>query len=165
MEKNKVSQLPERLTIAEADARYGLAVAEPVRLMAFDREMAELAEKMIGEVMAVFDDTGIDLDYTEESLGELDDLIQAIWKDEPIEEDEALDAIVSNWGAYFAQVIRQHVGGEWIFRQDLEHASIRFARAGFEIFPLHKLRRRLVLGEGESLTTYYERLLEDLSRD
>lgn len=162
MEKPKATPLHERLTTPEADAIYGPAVTDPVKLLAFDREMAELGDKMIAEVMALFDDTGIDLDYSEESLDELDALIGELWH-EPIEEDETLDAIVSNWGAYIGLVIRQHLGGEWVFRQDLEHTAIRFPRTGLEVFPLHMVRRRFLEGAQRTLLATYEGLVEELT--
>lgn len=163
MEKKLVEKLPERATRTEADALYGPPARGDRQQLTFDREMAELGDKMIVEVTALFDDQGIDLDYSEESLDELEVLIGELWHGEPIEE-EALEAIVANWGAYLGLTILQNIGGEWTFRKDLEHASIHFPRTGMEIFPMHKVRRRLVLGPQESLVDFYEDLIEDLSR-
>lgn len=165
MEKNKVSNLPERLSVSEADAQYGPAVTEGAALLAFNREMAELGDKMVAEVMAVFDDTGIDLDYTEESLEELDDLIDMIWADSPITEEEAVEAVVANWGAYFGLTILHNLGGEWVFRKDLEHTAVRFPRLSLEIFPLHKVKKRMMLGKEEHLYNFYERLVDELTAD
>lgn len=161
MERNKVALLPDTLPTAEADERFGVAVSERNALISFDREMAELGDKMVTEVMAVFDDTGVDMDYSEESLSELDALIDELWP-EPIEEDEALDAIVANWGAYFGLTILQNLGGEWRFRKDLDHAAVRFPRTGDEVFPLHLVRKRLLLGRQHSLYDFYSELVETL---
>lgn len=161
MEKNKAHELPDALPTAEADARFGVAVADRHALISFDREMAELGDKMVTEVMAVFDDTGVDMDYSEESLEELDALIDELWPD-PIDEDETLDAIVANWGAYYGLTILQNLGGEWRFRKDLDHASVRFPRTGEEIFPLHLVRKRLLFGHQHSLYTFYSDLVESL---
>ncbi|HEY9721918.1 MAG TPA: hypothetical protein V6D47_07875 [Oscillatoriaceae cyanobacterium] len=163
MEKKQVEKLPEFASRHEADALYGPAARDERHQLTFEREMAELGDKMIVEVMALFDDQGIDLDYSEESLVELEALIDELWHGEPIEE-EALEAIVANWGAYLGLTIQQNIGGEWTFRKDLEHASIFFPRTGMEAFPMHKVRRRLVLGPQESLVNYYEGLIEELSR-
>lgn len=161
MDNSKVHQLPDLLPTAEADERFGEAVTDRNALISFDREMAELGDKMVTEVMAVFDDTGVDMDYSEESLSELDALIDELWP-EPIEEEEALDAIVSNWGAYYGITIIQNLGGEWRFRKDLDHASVRFPRTGDEVFPLHLVRKRILLGPKYSLYAFYEELVASL---
>ncbi len=150
------------LSRAEADARYGTASAEgPI---SFAREMAELSDKMVAEVMAHFNDHGIDLDYTEESLEDLDRLVSETWP-EPIEDKETLEAIVSNWGAYLAQTILENVGGRWAVRSDLEHVSLRFERANLEAFPLHAVRRRFLLGQDAAISTFYEHLIERLTAE
>jgi hypothetical protein len=40
---------------------------------------------------------------------------------------------------------------------------VHFPRTGLEVFPLHKVRRRLVLGPQESLFGFYEGLVEELT--
>jgi hypothetical protein len=161
MDKTKPHELPDTLETAEADRRFGLAVTERNAIISFDREMAELGDKMTAEVMAVFDDTGVDMDYSELSLEELDALIDELWP-EPIEDPESLDAIVANWGAYYGLTILQNLGGEWSFRKDLDHASVRFSRLKLEVFPLHLVRKRLLFGHKHSLYAFYENLVETL---
>lgn len=163
MEKrNKVAQLPEFLYRNEADVLYGDAVVNTPQNVTFEREIAELADEMVTGVMAVFDDAGVLLDYSDESVAELDRLAAQLWP-EAIEEEEVLDAIVANWGAYLGQAIIDNLGGEWTFRQDLEHASVHFPRTGMEAFPFHKVRKRLVLGPQESMADFYEALVEELT--
>jgi hypothetical protein len=161
MEKSKVEQLPEVLYRNEAEFLYGPTVTLLPEKLAFDREMAELAEKMVLEVSTLFEDQDIELDYSEESLEDLDKLVANLWP-APISEEEALEAIVSNWGAYLGRVILEHVGGEWTFRQDLEHASIFFPRTGMEVYPLHKVRKRFMLGAQESFSEFYEAIVREL---
>jgi hypothetical protein len=161
-EKTDPSKLPELLFRTEADALYGPAVTAQAQILAFDREMAELSDKMILEVMALFDDHEIELDFSEESLDELDLLVDQQWPN-PIEEPEVLDAIVANWGAYLGQLILENLGGKWAFRKDLDHASIHFERLDLEAFPLHVVRKRFQLGKGESLSGYYQGLVDRLT--
>jgi hypothetical protein len=162
MEKRKVAQLPEFLFRNEADVLYGDAVLGTPQNVTFERELSELADEMVTGVMAVFDDAGVLLDFSDESIEELDRLAAQLWP-EPMEEEEALDAIVANWGAYLGQAIIENLGGEWTFRQDLEHASVHFPRTGMEAFPFHKVRKRLVLGAQESMGDFYEALVEELT--
>jgi hypothetical protein len=164
LDKNRINRTPDFLFRAEADALYGAAVDAPASILAFEREMAELADKMVLEVTALFDEHELELDLSEESLEGLDRLVDQLWP-EPIEDEEALDAIVANWGAYVGQTILEHLGGQWTFRQDLDHASLHFPRLGLEAFPLHVVRKRLVLGADESLAAFYEALVERLTSD
>jgi hypothetical protein len=163
MEKHKTAQLPEFLFRNEADVLYGDAVTGTPKNLTFERELAELSDEMVTGVMAVFDDAGVLLDYSEDSVEELDRLAAQLWP-EPLEEEETLDALVSNWGAYLGQAIIENLGGEWTFRQDLEHASVHFPRTGMEAFPFHKVRKRLVLGAEESMYDFYEAIVEELTQ-
>ncbi|MEB3224078.1 MAG: DUF6278 family protein [Candidatus Sericytochromatia bacterium] len=164
LDKNRINRTPDFLFQAEADALYGAAVEDRPRILAFEREMAELADKMMLEVTALFEEHELELDLSEESLEALDRLVDQLWP-EPIEDEEALDAIVANWGAYLGQAVLEQLGGHWTFRQDLEHASLHFTRLGLEAFPLHVVRKRLVLGPHESLSGFYEALVERLTAD
>lgn len=161
-DKNRVNRIPDLLFRTEADALYGQAATGQAQVLAFEREMAELGDKMILEVMALFDDLEIELDFSEESLDELDLLIDQQWP-EPIEDAEVLDAIVANWGAYLGQLILENLGGKWTFRQELDHASVHFPRMDLEAFPLHVVRKRFQLGKDESLSGFYQALVDRLT--
>ena len=170
MKKPDPAKLPEFMTRVDADAAFGApAAAGTAARITFEREMADLCDKMTTELMAVFDDTHIELDFSDESLEALDDLADQLWP-EPVDAEaedadpEALDAVVANWGAYLGLTIRENIGGEWTFRQDLEHASLHFPRLDIEAFPMHAMRRRLALGPGlgSRLSTFYERLVAGL---
>lgn len=155
---------PEFLYKGEADAAYGPAVVAPAQLLVFEREMAEVSEKMILEVMALFDDHEIELDHSEESFEELDKLMDQNWPN-PIEDEEVLEAIVANWGAYLGVSIVENIGGTWTFRKDLEHASIYFPRLDLEAFPLHVIKQRFQLGGRgqQTLATFYGALVAKLT--
>lgn len=153
--------LPDFLPAEEADARYGPALTGERQTISFDREMHELRDKMVLEIETLFD---VHLDDSPESLETLEEVLHQAWP-EPVEDPETLEAIVANWGAYLARVILESLGGAWAFRQDLEHASLRFSRTGLETFPLHRVRQRFLLGPAYSLQAYYEQLVEELTRD
>lgn len=161
VDKNRVNRTPEFLFRAEADALYGPPVEEASRRVVLERELAELSDKMILEVTTLFDDHPLELDLSEESLSELDGLVEILWP-EPVEDPDALDAIVANWGAYLGETILNNLGGHWVFRQDLEHVSIHFPRTGLEAFPMHLVRKRLMLGEQESMAGFYDALVAKL---
>jgi hypothetical protein len=161
IDKNRINGTPEFLYRAEADALYGPAVEDSVRRLVLEREFAELSDKMVLELTTLFDDHPLDLDLSEDSLSDLDGLVETLWP-EPIEDPEALDAIVANWGAYLGETILHNLGGQWTFRQDLDHVSVHFPRTGLEAFPLHLIRKRLTLGASESIAGFYEALVGKL---
>lgn len=163
-DSNRVNRIPEFLFKGEADVAYGQAVTAQIQLLAFEREMSELSDKMILEVTALFDDHEIELDHSEDSLDELDRLSDQLWS-KPIEEEDVLDAIVANWGAYLAQTILENLGGTWVFRKDLDHASIYFPRLDLEVFPLHVVRKRFHLGGAgqQALAGFYDALVAKLT--
>lgn len=158
-----IARLPEFLFQNEADALYGEAVPGQAENLAFERELAELSDKMILEVMALFDEEAIELDFSEESLEELDKLVSQVWGEVPPDDADVLDAIVANWGAYLGMVILQNLGGRWSFRKDLDHTSVHFPRTGMEVFPLHKVRKRFRLGADESFASFYEAIVAELT--
>lgn len=158
-----IARLPEVLYSNEADALYGQALGGLAENLAFEREMAELTDKMVLEVGAMFDEDNIELDFSEDSLDQLDRLVSQVWGDDKPEDVEVLDAIVANWGAYLGQAIMHNLGGRWQFRKELDHASVLFPRTGMEVFPMHKVRKRFRLGESESIATFYEAIVEELT--
>ncbi len=158
-----IAKLPELLFGNEADLLFGNAIQGIAECLAFEREMAELTDKMVLEVSAMFDEENIDLDLGEDSLEALDALVTQVWGEAPPDDPDALDAIVANWGAYLGQTILHNVGGQWHFRSDLDHASVYFPRTQMEVFPLHKVRKRFRLGENESLAEFYEAIVHELT--
>ena len=163
---NRIQKLPDPsfLYKVEADVAFGPSVGDAKQLISFEREMNELSDKMILEVTALFDDHEIELDHSEDSLDELDQLLDQNWP-EAVEDEEVLEAIVANWGAYLGAMILENVGGKWSFRQDLEHASIYFERLNLEAFPMHVIRKRFQFGgRGQrTMATFYGELVAKLT--
>jgi hypothetical protein len=158
-----IARTPEILYQNEADALYGPPVTREAETIAFEREMSELGDKMVLEIGALFDEDNIELDFTDESLEELDKLVSQVWYEGPPDDPDVLDAIVANWGAYLGQTILTNLGGNWHFRKDLDHASIIFPRTTMEVFPMHKLRKRFRLGMDHSIFDFYEAIVEELT--
>jgi hypothetical protein len=69
-----------------------------------------------------------------------------------------LDFQTRLWGSYFGEVIRRRFGGEW----DLTlypggPATVPTLVIGeSRLYPLMKVYRRLTMGEGENLSTFYK---------
>lgn len=78
-----IAQLPELLYLDEANALYGLPVEGEAENKALEREMADLTDKMLLEVGAMFEDDFIELDMTADSLDDLDRLVSQVWGEMP----------------------------------------------------------------------------------
>ncbi|GEM_PF-6616874 len=159
-----MEQCPVELSSTDADRLYGSHGLDVLRCQQLTRELEELSEKMIQEVMITFEEEGVELDFSLESLEELDALITQHWP-EPIEDEDALSAIVANWGAYLTLLILQNVGGQLRFRRELEHVSIHFERLDWEVLPLHRVRLRFSGHTDHTLTDYYIGIVEHLTAE
>lgn len=159
-----IAQLPILVPTREADRLYGPPAQGQGPTMALERELIELSEKAILELMALFGDDLLQLDLSQESLEEMDRLAATAFEPPP-EEQEVLDAMTANWGAYVGRVMQENLGGTWRFRGELEHTSLHFPRVDLELFPMHMARRRIRLGMGDSLGGVYEATLGALTAD
>jgi hypothetical protein len=155
---------PVELSSADADQLYGSHSLDVLRGHQLARELEELSEKMIQEVMVTFEEERVELDFSLESLEELDTLITQHWP-EPIEDEDALSAIVANWGAYLTLLIFQNVGGQLRFRRELDHVSVYFERLDWEVFPFHRVRLRFSGHLEHTMSDYYIELVERLTKE
>lgn len=159
-----IAQLPILVASREAERLYGPPALGLGPNLALERELIELSEKAIMELMALFGDEQLQLDLSQESLEDLDRLASTAFEPPPDEQD-VLDAMTANWGAYVGRVLHEQLGGQWRFRGDLDHASLHFPRLDVEAFPFHVARRRIRLGMGDSLGGFYEATVGALTED
>jgi hypothetical protein len=160
---NEVPDWPDLIRDpAEASALYGPFVTDSMERLKLVEEMEHLVE---GTVNRMDEGMSAALDYTDESLAALDAIIGdgfAAGEDEEQPLVEVIDDLVMDLGAYLGLMIVDSIGGEWRFRSEIWHASIFFPSIGAECFPFHRVARRLVLGRGDSLTGFYDALIDVL---
>jgi hypothetical protein len=160
---NEVPDWPDLIRDpAEATALYGPFVIDAQERLHLVEEMEHLVESTVNRM-----DEGMSaaLDYTDESLDALDEIIGegfAAGEDEEQPLVEVIDDLVMDIGAYLGLMIVESLGGEWRFRSEIWHASIFFPSIGAECFPFHRVARRLVLGRGDSLAGFHAALLDVL---
>lgn len=154
----------------EVGRRYGEALSDPARTRVLGAELEELAE---GFVDSQDEDVIPDMDYSDESLMRLDDLLSDLLMSIGDEDDgdgagadlETLEPVIIDMGSYLAKVIHDNLGGQWRFRHDLMNASLYFERLKLECFPFHQVMKRIARGEEDSLMEFYENLVERLCAD
>ncbi|MBU2101120.1 hypothetical protein KKH05_00110 [Patescibacteria group bacterium] len=100
---------------------------------------------------------GVELDFEEKSVLELDDLIQKGWPDGV---PAMLDNVVLLIGSFLGEAIIKIIGGEW--ESTAEGWGIRINNATLMVFS--KVKKRLLNGMEDSISFYYKsskKMLED----
>jgi hypothetical protein len=89
---------------------------------------------------------GIGLDYTAETLPVLDHYLSTVPRDRP----EMIDLVASCAGAYFGEVVRKVIGGEWEIPHDNNPMGFRMVIVGGVGFsPVALARAAILHAEGE----------------
>ncbi|MBC7541781.1 MAG: hypothetical protein H7338_03540 [Candidatus Sericytochromatia bacterium] len=146
----------------ESTELFGAFVIDAIERLRLVEEMEHLVE---GTVNRMDEGMSAALDFTDESLEALDEIIGEGFSrnlDEETSIVEVIDDLVMDLGAYLGLLIVENLGGEWRFREDIWHASIFFPRIGAECYPFHRVARRLVVGKDDSLALFYDGLLDVL---
>jgi hypothetical protein len=103
---------------------------------------------------------GFALDYSEESLGYLD----AILAHASLSATLDVERQTKLWGGYLGETVRAIYGGEWEFTQYPQSSTAvpTLLVRGAKVYPLMKVYRRLTLGEGERVDSFYALLKQRL---
>jgi hypothetical protein len=100
------------------------------------------------------------LDYSENSLMELESLVSQLALDLPPNGPpaEELTEMCKMWGSYFGEVVRRRFGGDWSIDTypGKQFATLTLTVAGNKLFPSMKIHRRLTAGEADNLWEFYK---------
>jgi hypothetical protein len=106
-------------------------------------------------------DFGWELDYSEQSLQTVEEMIERQFADwRPWRKGKAAKknvTIASLVGAYVGEVMIRHVGGEWGWMPDFDVAAVKLP-PGTWTSPPAKAQKRFVNGREDNLVAYYEAL-------
>ncbi|PIR97987.1 MAG: hypothetical protein COT89_01920 [Candidatus Colwellbacteria bacterium CG10_big_fil_rev_8_21_14_0_10_42_22] len=100
---------------------------------------------------------GVELDFDEKSILELDNLIQKGWPDEP---PIQIDNVILLIGSFLGEAIIKTLNGEW--EETQQGWGIRVKNATLMVFS--KVKKRLLNGMEDSISFYYtstKKMLED----
>jgi hypothetical protein len=127
-------------------AKAGLAEGNFASLAAMMSAYAEEAVRL------AWNDHRRRLDLSESSV----DLLEQILAGQAAEDLEFQTRL---WGSYFGEVIRRRFAGEWELSPYPGGGAVvvpTLLVRGSRLYPLIKVYRRLTLGEGENLSTFYK---------
>lgn len=100
------------------------------------------------------------LDYSENSLMELETIVAQLALDLPPggPASDELTEMCKMWGSYFGEVVRRRFGGDWSIDTypGKQFATLTLSVRGNRIFPSMKVHRRLTQGENDNLWTFYK---------
>ena len=129
--------------------------ARIAQLVAWSREAAQ-------EFRALANDWGVYLDYSPESLDDVERLIRARLTGRGEKPKRRFRDLAGATGAYVSEVIVRNLGGRWAWNEELDVGGLRLPSGAFTA-PLAKSRKRFDDGEGDDLAAYY-RALADYER-
>ena len=104
------------------------------------------------------------LDFSEASVATIERVVDDIKYSMPDGKTPAnIDLLCRVWGAYIGEVFRRQVGGEWIDWEDQYGKAIAFQSVGVKVFPMDKVRKRIVGGSEHNLRDYYTAFRDQMS--
>ena len=109
-------------------------------------------------VQSAKDISGVDLDYSVESLVKVDEILEDFRK-QGCDADEIPETLFG-FGCYVGEVFVRHAGFKWRFPTDAEREAFSMPliieRGGFPINPIGKVFKRMRYGEADSLHYFYK---------
>ena len=154
-------EVPPCESLAQGTSPYsgfGPLVSETETIENFSRVVSE-ASTRISQMFGVSppaDRTGI---------AALEEVVSGMWSEGWDPETADVNLFVRDFGSLFMSIIQAMNGGEAVFRSktDLSHASLWWPKKRLEVFPFHKMYRRLTDREGESLVFFVDSLVKKLA--
>jgi hypothetical protein len=127
-------------------------------MKAYSEDAIDLANQM-----------GINLDYSEESLKNVEEILERYHQGIPkglkkfftkVPSEEEITRMSKVWGGYIGEVIKKRLGGEWGLSSD--NAITLILSDGSEIYPPSKANKRIINGPEDNVVHYYQIIKRDL---
>ena len=114
-----------------------------------------MAEAYANQAVGAARDLQAQLDYTENSLMELESVLAKLSRQMPLSD---LSESCKMWGCYLGEVVRRRFGGEWSIETypGKQFATLTLNVNGNRLFPSMKVHRRLTEGESDNIWTFYK---------
>ena len=128
-------------------------------------EHADLSAMMLAyaeQAVAAARDYQIRLDYSEESLQQVESILDRLQDPIPggasaAPSDAETEDLCKVWGGYLGEVVRRRWGGEWVLETypDGNFLTVALSVPGGKVFPSMKIYRRLSQGAAENVWSFY----------
>jgi RNA polymerase subunit RPABC4/transcription elongation factor Spt4 len=106
---------------------------------------------------------GIKLDYSENSLGYLENLAEKAYRSfyeraaEGMLSEESIMQTSKIWGSYLGEVMRRKWGGNWL----IENGDFILAIDRFKLLPVNQVYQRITVKPNNSIQKYYEDFVKE----
>ena len=118
------------------------------------------------KAVAIARDFNARLDYSENSLMEVEGILAQLALDMPsgAPSNDELTEMCKLWGSYFGEVVRRRFGGDWSIETypGKQFATLTLNVSGNKLFPSMKVHRRLTAGESDNLWSFYKMVKQKL---
>jgi hypothetical protein len=122
--------------------------------------VSAMADAYAERAVAIARDFNARLDYSENSLMELEGILAQLALDLPPggPSSDDLTEMCKLWGSYFGEVVRRRFGGDWSIETypGKQFATLTLSVAGNKLFPSMKIHRRLTAGETDNVWSFYK---------
>jgi hypothetical protein len=122
---------------------------------------SQVVEEATGRISEMF---GVRPQPDRTGIAVLEELVSRMWREgwDPATSD--VNLFVRDFGSVLMSIIHTMADGELVFRSttDLSHASLWWQKKRLEVFPFHKMYRRLTDEAGESLVLFVDGLTRRL---
>ena len=122
--------------------------------------VSSMAGAYADQAVAIAREFNARLDYSENSLMELENIVARLALDLPSGGPPAgeLTEMCKLWGSYLGEVVRRRFGGDWSIETypGKQFATLTLNVAGTKLFPSMKVHRRLTSGADDNLWTFYQ---------
>ncbi len=122
-----------------------------------NQTIGEMMEHYAREAVSLAHEDHINLDYSEGSLRQVEELFDRF---DLKGKDAEIDTLCRLWGGYLGEVVRRHWGGEWTIEKYPagDFLVVTLNVNGSKIYPAMKIDRRLSKGKSEDVCLFYEML-------
>jgi hypothetical protein len=127
------------------------------------QDLSEIMQSYAEQAVAAAREFQIELDYSEESLKQVENILERLdgppGRGAPGASPSAVDEeeLCKMWGGYLGEVVRRRWGGEWVLETypGGNVLTVALSTPGGTVFPSLKIYRRLSQGAAENIWSFY----------
>jgi hypothetical protein len=144
---------------AEPYVGFGEAIVDSQE---FENVLIDTERRARNRISEVF---GVQWDGVREVIPMLEAIVNRMWEEGWSSNADETNLFAADFGCILYIGLHQMFGGRYVFRSpsDLSHASLWWQQKGVEAFPFHKVYKRLIAREGESLSYFADHLKQLVS--
>ncbi len=132
-----------------------------------DADLDEMMQAYAEQAVAAAREYQIQLDYSEESLQQVENILNRLHDSipgaargaatSPAPSDTDTEDLCKVWGGYLGEVVRRRWGGEWVLETypGGNFLTVALSAPGGKVFPSLKIYRRLSQGAAENVWSFY----------